>query len=57
MGAGFGEGAGEGVGGDVEHEDVGAFAGEEDGGFEADAAGELYLAGVMVETEDSCVAA
>lgn len=33
----FGEGLFEGGGGDVGHDDVGAFTGEEDGGFEADA--------------------
>ena len=38
-GADFFEGGVEGWGGDVGHEDCGAFAGEEDGGFEADAAG------------------
>lgn len=36
--ADFGYGFGEGGGGDVGHEDAGAFAGEEDAGFETDAA-------------------
>lgn len=43
----FGEGFGEGGLGDVGHEDGGAFAREEDGCFEADAAGERVLVWVF----------
>lgn len=45
----FGEGFGEGGLGDVGHEDVGAFAGKEDGGFKADATGDLLASHCRVE--------